>query len=201
MTSKVEICNIGLSTYLGLGPINSLTEGTPEAIQCNLHYDRLLKALLMKHWWTFAEGQQVLAVTTNDRDEWAFKYARPADAMTIRWVNEARTAKDQIALNQWPDTPRKVVLNAIYSDTASASCSYTQMVADPAVYPQTFADALSAHIAAASAMALTQNGRLAREAMQASVFLTDVAMAHDANEEPPEDYAQTPGWLTARGVQ
>jgi hypothetical protein len=200
MTSKVDICNVGLSTYLGEGPINSLTENTPAAVQCNLHYDRLLKSLLMKHWWTFAEGQQVLAEMTNDRTEWNYKYARPADAITIRWVNEATAAKDLIALNQSPDTPRKVVLNAIYSDTASASCSYTKVVDDPAFYPQTFADALSAHIAAATAMAITQNGRLAREAMQSAMYLTDVAMAHDGREEPNEDYAQMATWLTARGV-
>jgi len=170
------------------------------AIQCDLHYDRALKALLQRHWWTFATGQQVLAVTTNDRTEWAYRYARPADALTIRWVNEATTARSLLALNKSPDTPREVTLGAIYSDVATASCAYTQLVDDPAVYPQTFADALSAHIAAAVAMAITQNGRLAREALQAATYLTDVAITHDANEGPPEDYAQTPGWLEARGV-
>lgn len=200
MSSQVQICNVALTTYLGVDIITSLDEGSPEAIQCDLHYDRCLRALLERHWWTFALGRQVLAQQTNDRNnEWAFKYQRPADAMNICWVNEPKTAMAMLQKNRSPDTRRHITENDIYSDVSGAVCEFTRFVDDPTKYPQVFADALSAHLASAMAMPLTKNGRLARDAMDAANYLTDLAMAVDANDQHPQEYAQQAGWVNARG--
>jgi len=201
MTSKVEICNVALTTYLGEGTINSLTEGSPAAVQCNLHYDRCLRGLLEWHWWEFAKERQVLAEVTNDRDTiWGYKYQRPADALAIRWVNTAEDARAAIALGKSPDTPREITQTAIYSDVQTAVCEYTALKEDPALFTQSFRDALSARIAAAIAMPITQNGRLASEAMRASQYLAEVAAMNDDSESEATAYAETASWLQARGI-
>lgn len=201
MTSTVEIANVALSEHLGCTTINAFSDDTPEAVQVNLHYGRCLRALLEMHWWNFARGRQILAELTNDRTtEWAYKYARPADALTIRWVNEPTTARSLRRVNKSPDTKRHVTLDAIYSDVAGAACEYTRLMSDPATYSQMFRDALSARLAVAMAKPLTENSRLRRDAIEAFQYHLDLAMVHDASEEDADDYAETAGWLQARGI-
>jgi len=88
MSSIVQICNRGLTTYLGVGTITAIDEGTPAAAQCDLHYDEIRQIVLEQHWWNWATKRAVLAELTNDRDEWEYKYAIPGDSIAIRWVNE-----------------------------------------------------------------------------------------------------------------
>lgn len=201
MTSKVEICNVALTTWLGAETINSLTEGTPAAVQCNLHYDRCLRGLLEWHWWEFAKERQVLAELTNDRDTvWDYKYQRPADALAIRWVNDAATARDMIAMGRSPDTPRAITQTAIYSDVQTATCEYTALKDDPSIYSQLFRDALSARIAASIARPITENAAIARDAAQAARQLAEEAAMHDDSESEATDYAETASWLQVRGI-
>lgn len=52
--SKVQICNEALQNIGADDYITSLTEDTPNAIECNLRYDTARKALLRMHPWNFA---------------------------------------------------------------------------------------------------------------------------------------------------
>lgn len=199
--SKVQICNRALSTYLGVGRINALTENNPQAQQCDLHFDDTLAGLLESHWWVFATGRQVLAEVTNDRStEWAYKYAMPADAIDIRWVNEPTTARARMSAFQSPDTEREMIEGFIYSDIQGAVCQYTKLVTDTALFPQYFSDALSAALAANMAMALTEDIKRARNAMEAAMARLDAAIAMDERQGGPQEYGQLPNWLSTRGV-
>jgi hypothetical protein len=199
--SKVQICNRALSTYLGVGRINSLTESTAQAQQCDMHFDDTLAGLLETHWWVFATGRQVLAEVTNDRaTEWAYKYAMPADAIDVRWVNEPTTARARMAAFQSPDTDREMIEGFIYSDVQSAVCEYTKIVSDTGLFPQYFSDALSAALAANVAMALTEDIKRARNAMEAAAARLDAAIARDERQGGPREYGQIPDWLATRGV-
>jgi len=199
--SKVQICNRALSTYLGVGRINSLTEATPAAEQCNLHFDDTLAGLLEAHPWRFANGRQLLAELTNDRKaEWNYHYARPADALFVRWVNDPEVARYMIAQDQSPDSDREMTGLSIYSDVQGAVCEFTKLVTDTTLYPQFFKDAMSAALAANMAMALTEDIKRARNAMDQAERKMDMAMVRDEQEDNTGGYQTLPGYLTERGV-
>lgn len=198
--SKVQICNRALSTYLGVARINSLTELTTPAEQCNLHYDDTVRALIEAHWWSFATGRDVLAELTNDRVEWTFKYARPTDALVIRWVNDPSVAQVLMSQNESPDSDRIVTQNAIYSNTRLAVCEYTMLVDDPTIYPQYFSDTLSAALAASMAMPLTEDLKKTDFSMREYEKKLDMAIAMDENESPPIGYQTVPDYLKSRGI-
>lgn len=199
--SKVQICNRGLSAYLGVGRINSLTETSAAAEQCDLHYDDALRALLEAHPWRFATGRQTLAEMVNDRSaEWSYQYARPADAIFVRWVNDAEVARYLVSQYQSPDAPREMTAGSIYSDVAYATCEFTKLVTDTTLYPQFFKDALSAALAANMAMPLTEDVRRARNAIEQAEAKLDKAIALDEQEEAAGGYPTIPSYLSERGV-
>lgn len=199
--SRVEICNRGLSTYLGKYRIASFTDDTPEANQCALHYEPARQALLELHWWEFAKGRRVLAELTNDRpNEWMYKYARPTDALAIRWVNDAEAARIALESNLSPDASRETTGEAIYSNIPGATAEYTIDVTDDAALPQSFRDALSASMAALMAIPLTQDLRLAENARIAAEDMFEKARMIDARNAPPPETG-LPSWMRDRGVR
>lgn len=198
--SKVQICNRALSTYLGVPRINSLDEDTPGAEQCKIHYDDALETLIVAHWWDFASGRQLLAEVANDRDEWSFKYAKPADALVIRWVNEAQAAKVLMDRDENPDTDRDISGDFIYSNTVSASCEFTKLIEDPTKYPVFFRNALSAEIASNIAMPLTEDIKRARNAMEMAADMLDKAIVLDESQTPPGQSLTMPASLRVRGL-
>jgi len=199
--SKVQICNRGLTTYLGVGRIASISEASPQAEQCSLHFDDTLQSLLESHWWLFATGRQTLAELANDRaSEWAYKYQRPADLLSIRWVNLPASAMILIAADQTPDTPRIVTADAIYSNVPYAACEFTKQISDTSLFPQYFSDALSAAIASNIAMPLTEDLRRAQNAMNAAGERLDRAIALDEEQMPPTQAFGGPTYLSVRGL-
>lgn len=199
--SKVQICNRALSTYLGVSRINNLNEDTPQAEQCNLHYEDTLRELLELHWWVFAKGRVVLAELENDRpNEWAYRYSRPSAALAIRWVNTAEDAHAAMQLDRDPDTPREMMPDSIYSNAPGAVCEFTMEVTDPTKYPSYFKNALSAALAANMAMSLTEDIKKAQNAMSQAESKLDRAMALDERETPPLEANETPEYLRVRGV-
>lgn len=199
--SKVQICNRGLSTYLGEGRINSFTEDTPAAVQCSLHYDDTLQVLIQSHHWIFAKGRKVLAQLTNDRpDEWAYKYAVPSDAQVIQWVNDAASAAMLSAQNTDPTAPYEPFGQFIYTNAATASCEYTQLVTDTTLFPAHFKKALSAAIAGNVAMPITEDTKRAQFAMQQASEALDEAICIDENQSPPKLHSTVPSWMSDRGI-
>ena len=199
--SKVQICNRALSTYLGVGRINSLTETSAAAEQCLLHFDDTLQSLIEAHWWAFAVRRQVLAEEVNDRTtEWSFKYALPSDALTVRWVNDPQVARNMVEQNQNPDTPREITSDHIYCDVQFAVCEFTKLITDTTQCPQYFADALSAALAANMTMPLTDDIKRATNAMSQAETKLDRAIALDEQQSPPIGHQTLPSWLSGRGI-
>jgi len=199
--SKVQICNRGLSTYLGQATITSFDDSSPAAEQCTLHYDDTVETIFEAHWWHFATGRQVLAELVNDRPcEWLFKYARPAEAAIIRWVNKPTSARVLIEMGEDPAAPIELVADVIYSNVQFASCEYTKIITDTSKYPRHFANAISAQMAAVMAMPLTEDLKRARNAADQADMLLDKAMVIDEQQTPPIKFQTTPAYLKARGI-
>lgn len=199
--SKIQICNRGLSTYLGASRITSFTQDSPEAEQCDLHYPDVVQAIQERHWWDFNKARQTLAELTNDRPtEWAYKYAKPATAIMIRWVNHPDVAIASILQNKSPDSEREMTSDAIYSNVQYAVCEFSVLVTDTTLFPQYVKDAISAELAASIAMPLTEDIKRANNAMTVAQDRLDVAMALDESNTPPIQGMQMPDWLTDRGI-
>lgn len=198
--SEVQICNRALTTYLGVSRITSLAEASPAAEQCNLHFEDTLNALLEDHWWNFATGREALAELTNDRPEWQYRYARPATALSIRWVNDPYQARHLSQIRQIQDVDRDVTADSIYCDVPGVHCEFTKKITDTSILPQYFKDALSAAMAAAMALPLTEDTRKASFAQDQAVKRLDIAIARDERNSPPVDWFPSPNWMQARGV-
>lgn len=198
--SVVQICNRGLSKYIGGGRITSITESGTRAEQCNLHYDDERRGLLEKHWWTFAKTRVVLAELVNDRpNEWLYKYKKPANILEIHWVNHPEVARTEIAMHRNPDTERHIEGEAIYCNVQFATMQYTQDIENTDLMPQYFKDALSARLASAICVSITESVDRARFAGEQAIELTDNAIAEDEQNTPPIDRPDAE-YLQARGV-
>lgn len=197
--SEVQICNRALTTYLGAGRIASLTESTPAAEQCNIHYAETVTMLLERHWWNFATGRETLAALTNDRPEWGYKYQMPASALAIRWVNDPSVARQMMATHQSPDCSREITEDAIYCDVVNAACEFTKPVG-VAAFPQYFKEAVSASLAAAMAIPLTEDVKRAKYAQDMAVSKLDDAIALDERNTPVQEGGPVPDWLSVRGI-
>lgn len=199
--SKIEICNRGLSTYLGQAIIVSFDEDTPAAEQCNLHYDSVRETILESHWWKFASGREVLAELENDRpNEWNFKYQRPAAALAIRWVNDPLMATMAISRGEDPDSRRETFADVIYSNVQYAVCEFTKSIEDTTLMPMHFQNAVSAEVAARSAMTLVEDFKRARLAMDSASTVLFDAIAFDESQAPPKQTSSIPEYLKQRGL-
>ena len=200
MPSTIEICNRALSTYLGVSRITSLSETNPKAQACNEHYAGVVRSCLERHEWNFATARQALAETTNDRTEWAYRYARPADALKLRWVNDPAVARAALAMGQSPDSAREVAGLFIYSDVPYAVAEFTANLTDPTLFPQSFADAVSAALASAIAIQLSDSVPKAQNASDAANDLLNIAMALDAQNAPPANIWRAADYHIVRGI-
>ena len=105
MVDKIQACNSALSTIKTRSSITSLTENTPEAIQCGLFYDNVLTSTLRAAQWNFAEAFVNLAVLkaalgtpeclyTSETawsslfppPPWLYSYIMPSDCLKVRYV-------------------------------------------------------------------------------------------------------------------
>jgi hypothetical protein len=85
MAIDIGICNLALS-HIGKGSIQSIAEGSTEALQCALHYDQCRKELFGGNYdWSITRTRASLAqITVNSRsDIWAYAYSKPADFIRI----------------------------------------------------------------------------------------------------------------------
>ena len=132
MSSKVQIANIALVSYLGMTRINSLDEPNSSAIQINTIYDVARQEILSEWKWGFATRRQRLAIlSNNDRPEWAFKYALPGNMIVLNWINDPYSAKLAVTDRQVMDTPREVEGGFVYSDVSGRRVCLPAAKSDP----------------------------------------------------------------------
>lgn len=200
--SKIQICNRALSTYLGSKRINAIDEATPEAEQCQLHYDDALRTVIESHEWGFATTRKKLAQLVNDRPgEWDYKYQRPVDAVTVIWVNDEETARIEMAAGNTPDADRETSEDFIYSNTPTATCQYVRLITDPTKYSQKFRNAVSAELASNMALTLTEDIKRTRNALEFAMLTLDDAIAHDEAQEYIRRHDRIADSLAVRGIR
>ncbi|MCD7761796.1 MAG: hypothetical protein LUI14_01100 [Lachnospiraceae bacterium] len=89
--NTLDICNMALG-FIGTRTIDDLNEGSVEAIQCNLYWDRARRAALCDyprgHPWSFALQRKTLITVTdaniaNEYKDWKYCYQWPEDALRV----------------------------------------------------------------------------------------------------------------------
>ena len=179
--STVQIANFALSKVGADGTIESLTENSAEAKQCNLWIEHSRKQALSAFSWSFARVRATLAAHGDDpSDDWAYRYVYPSDCLKARTVyNPTGRSSDPVAFRmEQSDNGTKSLL----TDQGSAILVYTKDVTAPTLYTEFFIETLATLLAAHIAFPLTGKIKLAERLELRGRELLTFAPAMDANE-------------------
>lgn len=151
-SERLNICNMALG-YVGANMISSLTENVPEAVQCNLHWDRARRKVLRDYPYRFAIHRDVLTADTMPEaygGDWEQAYAWPADCLRVLSVHdpEDREARQPFAIEYTGSGP------LILCNVTDAEVTYIADVEDAALWDEKFVDAMARRLAIEIATAL-----------------------------------------------
>lgn len=203
MSSEVDIANLALSHLGDSATVASLNppEGSAQAEHCARYYPMARDALLESYAWSFASKRIQLAQLTSDWEQWAYAYARPSDALTVRGVISP-TAQDDNTDSLQPYTIEVGAsgTQVIYTDQEGAVCLYTRTVTDTVQYSAMFVMALSWQLASMLAGPLIKGDTGAAEGkrcVQMMQYWRAKAIETDANQRRISR-THTPAWMKNR---
>jgi hypothetical protein len=219
----VDICNMALSEMGARVKINSLTDVTPAAVNCNIWYDQLRRLLLRSAPWGFARTTVALTQTGSilnnppDNDyPWLFNYTYPSDCVRFRYLIPSPPPQD----NTVPPVPgqplmwlpwmmpsrdwRYVVNNigdqrVITANLNAAIGIYNADITNVDQFDQGFIDALSAALAEKLILPLSGNVQMKSGFVNIAKSRIDEAKADDGNESISK-VDHVPDWIAARGA-
>ncbi len=130
--SKTEICNLALSD-VGIKQITDFNDdSSAQAIQCRLHYDPTLEALLRSYYWPFAAAREELSQDTVDPVfEWDNQFILPTDFLYLRSIfddSPGRKSRRSHAIEG----------KRLLTNDNTAQIRYTRMVTDPTEFDPLF---------------------------------------------------------------
>ena len=187
--SKVKICNMALGNLGSSDTIESLTENSVAAKQCNLWYDESRQEALEAFDWSFARKRQALAPHSEDPpDAWSYRYQYPADCVTAREIENPLGAEADpvpFTVEMAADGTKCILTNL---DEAVLVYTYDQETVSS--FSKHFVRTLAFAIALNICMVITGKRTIKQDmAGQLSRHIA-LAPAHNANEEvkaPPRD--------------
>lgn len=141
MASEVDICNLALS-HLGEDFIVALTDGTPRADLCTLHYPITRDEVLRSHRWNFAITRAELSANTDPAFGWDKSFVLPEDCLRVIEFND--TEIGAIVGEEFAIEGRSLVTNA-----ETAKIVYVRREDDTTAYDAIFIRALSLKLAVA----------------------------------------------------
>lgn len=182
MTSQVEICNLSLS-HVGAYRIQSLTESTKEARQCNLLFSYARDSALSDHDWTFARKTISLALLPETYGNWAYAYQYPSDCITPRKLFNEAAAEGVSKLEYEIGTNADLSSKVIMTDKEDAMLVYTARVVDPTMFDTAFIEALAWKLAGDLAIPIKGKVQLKQLFTQQYVAVVERAKAINAQSE------------------
>lgn len=144
MASSVDIANLALSHFGQAANLSSIAApySSAESEHAGRFYPIALAECLEAHPWTWATKRAALAELVNDRDDWAYRYALPADFLKPR-----RVLPDGYADTENDGSPYEWEGSSLYCDEALATLVYTFSVTDTTKFSPMFVKALSFRLA------------------------------------------------------
>ena len=189
--SKVRIANMALSHVGTKSTIESLTEDSAEAHECDLWYDYCRLQALEAYDWNFARKRQTLALHSDDPPEgvWGFRYQYPADCVALRNIvnplgPDADAIPFEVEMNDTGET------KTILTDMEDAVMAYTFNQSVTVMYSPFFVMTFSYLLAHHIAFSLTGKTKIRDTMIGIYDNLILTAPAHNANErvgKPPRD--------------
>ena len=195
--SDIAICNMALSNIGASSGIESLTEKSVEARECNTWYEYSRVQALEAFDWSFARKR----VTLSSKDIgtvdgiWAYRYAYPADCLTARklvnvYSDQADALPFEIEINS--EGVRTIITNL-----EDACLVYTFDTPDTTLYSAHFIELLATMVAAKIAFAITRKRSIKETMKEEARLLLLAAPAHDANERVGKKPREAE-WIRAR---
>ena len=199
--SEVSICNMALSKIGASSSIESLTEGSAEANECNLWYTFSRRQTLQATDWGFARRRITLATHGDDPPSgvWGYRYQYPSDCLTMRKIEspvsgvgvwspeEKRLVADADAIPFSVELDDNQDTKSILSNLDNAIAVYTMDLVEVTLFSEMFVTTLATAIAANIAYALTKKTKLEEKMALRFQQIIMAAGAVDGNEqmEPP----------------
>lgn len=182
--SEVRISNMALSRIGADSSIESMTESSAEARECDLWYFFSLKQALAAHDWTFARKR--LTLTTHSEDPpsgvWAYRYQYPSDCIAFRKIqNPAGEAADPIPYELEMDAGEDNL--SILTDLDDAIGVYTFEQTNVNTFSEHFVMMMALALATNIAYALTSKRELEEQMAFRFAQMAAAAPASNANEE------------------
>ena len=226
MVAVVDLCNAALSECGARGTITSLSDTSPMAVQCSIHYNRLRQKLLRAAQWGFARQQEPLTLLgqyqlNTSPYPWPFMYAYPADCLHIRYllwqpIYSTTTVAPNVsdigsAFYMRPSRNHRFLKGnyllpgntevsvVIFTNVRNAICVYTQDVTDPTLFDVSFSEALIALLASRLVVPLTGNIGLKKDLEAVAMQYVIDARVADGNEGLSST-DHTPDWMRTRGL-
>jgi hypothetical protein len=173
MASTVDIINKGLS-LLGQTTITSLTDQTPEALACNIHWEPLLKRTLRGHKWNCVKARATLN-RLSDAPAFGFTYQYQLPSKCL------------MALSLESNDYFEVEGRKLLTDGSEAELHYIEYSTDSTVFDAQLSEALSYLLAAELAYPMTSSTSLATQMLAQGEKLLADAKASDAFEGKQRD--------------
>jgi hypothetical protein len=199
--SEVSICNMALSKIGASSNIESLTESSAEAKECNLWYTFSRRQALASNNWSFARRRLTLATHGDDPPDgvWGYRYQYPSDCLQFRKIEspvsgtgawspeEKRLVADADAIPFSIELDDNQDSKSILTNLDNAIGVYTMDLTEVTLFSEFFVTTLATAIAVNIAYALTKKSKLEDKMAQRFQQLVVAAQAVDGNEqmEPP----------------
>jgi len=195
--SSIEIANMALG-FIGTRTIASLTENTPEAIQCRLFWDRARRAVLRDYPFPFAQQRVSLAqkeVPEVYSGEWKYAYGYPRNCLKIHRVHGQGKEK------RWQNIP--FVINNVdgvlhvFANIQPAQAEITVDNTDLSLADDAFGLALARKLACLIVVPLLKNNQTkVQEVEQLYQMGMQSLQSQAASEQEEDEPADT--WLLTR---
>jgi len=192
MASEVSICNLALQK-VGASRINSLTEDSNNAKECNACYETIRDRELRKYTWSFAKARALLAPDADAPSfEYTYAFTLPADMLRKILVNDTGYLSDGECIDYIIEGDQ-----ILTSDTTTLYLWYIKQVTDPNMFDTLFIDLLACAIARQICEKLTQSNT--KTAAAEDAYQTALAEAQRVGAiEKPTDNAPDDEYITAR---
>lgn|SRR5512135_56071 len=161
LTSPEDICNASLARIGYKLRIGNMLEGSPAAKLFLDIYGQTRDELLRAGDWGFAEKITTGTITGSAPSPWAYQYAYPSDCLRLKQVfsptytSDTNNPKPQL-FRIGSGTTTAGAIEAIWSQTQTATLVYTSQVTNPALWEPMFIEALIEALARRAAPALAK---------------------------------------------
>jgi hypothetical protein len=179
-TSPAQVANLALGAIGQRQLIDALTEDSPEAEAVQVYFEQARLELLASWGWRFATRRQVLALTTEERTDWCYCYAEPADCLVARGIWNGRAPDTKIPFTKELNDAADGFL--ILTDEPEAELIYTASAPAVGLWPPYFVRAMALHLAGYLASMLPVKPELGAALEKRAALALNIAQRMDAGE-------------------